>query len=230
MELTIDTSSEVICIVLSSQGEKVAGSCGHAGQNHTVELIPGLIELLDRAGMSLGEIGGLVVARGPGSFSGLRVGMSVVKGLALALEIPLAGISTLEAEAFPHAETGLPVCPILDAGRGEVAAALFQLQEGQWRRLVEEHVTTVDDLLTGIESPTVFCGRIPEEVAAKLRDGLGEKARIMEEITPLQRAEYLTQLGWTRLESGDFDHSPTLQPLYLRRPSITISRKKILFM
>ena len=225
MELAIDTSTETASIALSSQGEIVAELTWHAGQNHTTELIPNLISILEQAKLNLKDINGVIVAKGPGSFNGLRVGMSTAKGLALALKIPLVGISTLEVEAFPYAATTLPICPIQNAGRGEIATALFQTKRGKWCRLVEEHITTVETLLPELKRRTIFCGRIPPEIALHLRERLKRKALVVESAAGLRRAGYLAELGWRRLKVGDFDHSPTLEPLYLRRPAITVSSK-----
>jgi tRNA threonylcarbamoyladenosine biosynthesis protein TsaB len=225
MELAIDTSTETAGIALSSQGEIIAELTWHAGQNHTTELVPNLLCILEQDRLNLKDINGIIVAKGPGSFNGLRVGMSFAKGLALALNIPLVGISTLEVEASPYAATSLPICPIQNAGRGEIAVALFQTKRGKWCRLVEEHITTVEALLPEIKRRTVFCGRIPPEMVQQLRGRLKRKALIVEGTAGLRRAGYLAELGWSRLESGDFDHSPTLEPLYLRRPAITVSRK-----
>lgn len=225
MELAIDTSTETASIALSSEGGVVAELTWNAGRNHTAELLPNLVYLLHQAKSNLEDIDGLIVAKGPGSFNGLRVGMSVAKGFALALGVPLVGISTLEVEAFPHAATALPICPILNAGRGEIATALFQVRRGKWRRLLEEHITTLDGLLPEIKGRTIFCGKIPHEVALQVEERLGDKAMVIEGAGVLRRAGYLAELGWRRLKEGDFDHSPTLQPLYLRRPAITISRR-----
>jgi tRNA threonylcarbamoyladenosine biosynthesis protein TsaB len=225
MELAIDTSTEVAGIALSSQGEIIAELTWHAGQNHTTELIPNLICILEQTKLNLEDINGVIVARGPGSFNGLRVGMSFAKGLALSLHIPIVGISTLEVEAFPYAFTALPVCPIQKAGRGEIATALFQAKRGIWCRLVEEHITTVEALLPELKRRTIFCGEITQDVALRLEEKLGRKTLIIKGAAGLRRAGYLSELGWMRLEAGDFDHSPTLEPLYLRRPAITISHK-----
>lgn len=225
MELAIDTSTETASIALSSEGVVVAELTWNVGQNHTAELMPNLIHLLHQAKSDLKDMDGLIVAKGPGSFNGLRVGMSVAKGLAFALSAPLVGISTLEVEAWPHAATALPICPILNAGRGEIATALFQIRRGKWRRLLEEHITTLDSLLIEIKGRTILCGKIPHEVVSQLGERLGDKALLVEGAGALRRAGYLAELGWRRLKEGDFDHPPTLQPLYLRRPAITISRR-----
>jgi tRNA threonylcarbamoyladenosine biosynthesis protein TsaB len=225
MELAIDTSTETASIALSSQGEIIAELTWHADQSHTTELVANLTCILEQARIDLKDINGVIVAKGPGSFNGLRVGMSTAKGLALALGIPLVGISTLEVEAFPYAATTLPICPIQNAGRGEIATALFQTKRGKWRRVVEEHITTIEKLIPEIKGPTIFCGEIPQQVALQLKEKLGRKARIFKGSAALRRGGYLAELGWRRLEARDFDHSPTLEPLYLRRPAITISSK-----
>ena len=189
MELAIDTSTEVAGIALSSQGEIIAELTWHAGQNHTTELIPNLICILEQTKLHLEDINGVIVARGPGSFNGLRVGMSFAKGLALSLNIPIVGISTLEVEAFPYAFTALPVCPIQNAGRGEIATALFQAKRGIWCRLVEEHITPVEALLPELKRRTIFCGEITQDVALQLEEKLGRKALIIKgaAITPSHR-------------------------------------------
>jgi tRNA threonylcarbamoyladenosine biosynthesis protein TsaB len=225
MELAIDTSTETAGIALSSQGEVIVELTWHAGQNHTAEVLPRIVWLLDQAKLNINDIKGVIVAKGPGSFNGLRIGMSLAKGLALALNIPLVGISTLEVDAYPYAFTLLPVCPIQSAGRGEIATALFRIKQGKWCRLVEEHIATLDSLLTETKGQTIFCGKIPQEVKSQLGKRLGRRALIIEGAAGFRRAGYLAELGWRRLKGGDFNHSLTLEPLYLRRPSITTSRK-----
>ncbi len=227
MELAIDTSTETASIALSSQGAVIAELTWHAGQNHTAELVPNLNHLLTQTKSELKDINGVIVAKGPGSFNGLRVGMSFAKGLALSLNIPIVGISTLEAEAFPYAAIGLPICPIQNAGRAEIATALFQSKRGEWCRLVEEHITTIDKLITEIKTRTIFCGKIPHDMVLQLKQGLGRKALIPDGAATLRRAGYLAELGWEMLQEGDYDRSPTLEPLYLRRPAITISKHKL---
>jgi tRNA threonylcarbamoyladenosine biosynthesis protein TsaB len=224
MELAIDTSTAVASLALSFQGEVQAELTWHAGRNHTVELMPNMIHLLHLAKVELGDIQGIIVAKGPGSFTGVRVGMSTAKGLCFALGVPLIGISTLEAAAFAHAATFLPICPILSVGRGEIAAALFQMQGEKWHRLMAEHITSVDALCSEIGERTIFCGEIPSEVARRLKQRLGAKAVILQGGASLRHAGYLAQLGWRRLEAKDFDNLATLQPLYLRKPAVTMKQ------
>src|SRR4030043_2225444 len=100
MELAIDTSTESCSIGLSHQGDTIAELTWHSGQNHTVELVPNIVRLLNPTKISTQSLRAVFVAKGPGSFNGLRVGISTAKGLAFSLSITMAGISTLEIEAY----------------------------------------------------------------------------------------------------------------------------------
>ncbi|MBA7494070.1 Phosphoglycolate phosphatase [subsurface metagenome] len=221
MQLAIDTSTDTASIAIVQDSQVLAELTWHCGQNHTTELLPHLFHLLTQSKISLESINGIIVARGPGSFNGLRVGISTAKGLALSLGSPIVGISTLEVAAYPHAETGLPICPIFNAGRGEIATAVYQKKNKGWRQLVAEHITTVDSLCSQITTKTIFCGDFIPFIAPQIRKQLKQKAIILPPATLLQRASFLAELGLKRLEAGDFDNLATLQPLYLRRPPIT---------
>lgn len=218
--LAIDTSTGNASVALFRNGLVVVEIAWLAGQNHTTQLVPFLTRLFEMSGVTLKDLGGLVVARGPGSFNGLRVGMAVAKGFALALDIPLVGISTLEVEAYPYQNADMPLCPLHDAGRGELAAALFQRRRGRWMRLMEEHITSLDGLLERINRKTVFCGETPPWARPRLEKELGNKAVIVEAAGAMRRAGFLAELGWLRLARGKRDDPATLQPLYLRRPPV----------
>ena len=225
MELAIDTSTDSCSIGLSQQGEMIAELTWHSGQSHTVELVPNVVSLLNQNKTSPQSLTAVFVAKGPGSFNGLRVGISTAKGLALALNIPLVGISTLEVEAYPFAFTRLPLCPIHNAGRGEIATALYQ-QADDWHCLAEEHITTVDALCQQIKRKTLFCGEIPPSVIERLQQKLDTRAIIPDAAARLRHATSLTALGWQRLNRGNIDNPATLQPLYLRQPPITERKVK----
>ena len=227
MQLAIDTSTDTASLALLKEGHLLAEVTWRCRQNHTVQLLPHLSQLLDQAGLEIQSIVAVIVARGPGSFNGLRVGLGTAKGLALSLKIPLVGISTLEAEAYQHAETGRPICPIFKAGGGEIATAIYQRKGGQWCQLVAEHITTIESLCSKITTRTLFCGEFAETIAKELSNRLGARAIIPPLATRLRRAGYLAELGLRRLEAGDYDNPASLQPLYLRRPAITKPKRRI---
>jgi len=221
MQLAIDTSTDTASLALVQDNEVLAELTWHCGQNHTTQLLPHLAHLLNQAKLNLQSASGIIIAKGPGRFDGLRVGISTAKGLAFSLSIPIVGISTLEVEAYQHAETGLPICPVFNAGREEIATAIYQTKHNEWCQLIAEHITTVEALCSQITTKTIFCGEFIPSIATQLRKELTEKAIIPSSAARLRRASFLAELGLKRLIAGDYDNPATLQPLYLRRPLIT---------
>ena len=225
MEISIDTSTSWGGAALSQEGNLLAELTWKPGQNHTTELFPNIERMLQTAKWDIGSVTAVFVATGPGSFNGLRAGISAAKGLAFSLNIPLVGISTLEAEALPFAFTGLPLCPIHDAGRGEIATALYR-QADRWNQLKEAHLTTLESLCAEVNETTVFCGELTQAAIDRIRSALGEKAVIPGWEQRLRRPGYISYLGWKRLQAGRRDDPATLQPIYLRQPPITQRKKK----
>lgn len=221
MYLAIDTSTETASLAIIQESQLLAELTWSCQQNHSVELMPNIDRLLEQTGSRLKELSGIIVARGPGSFNGLRVGVSTAKGLAFSLGIPLVGISTLEAAAYQYAEVGLPVCPIFNAGRGEIATTIYQKKGSQWQQVIAEHITTADNLCSQIAEKTIFCGEATPAILEQIRKKLGQKAIIPPLVSRLRRASFLAELGVKRFKAGDYDQPATLQPIYLRRPPIT---------
>ncbi|TET16692.1 MAG: tRNA (adenosine(37)-N6)-threonylcarbamoyltransferase complex dimerization subunit type 1 TsaB [Dehalococcoidia bacterium] len=221
MQLAIDTSTDTASLALVQDSEVLAELTWRCEQNHTIELLPRLADLLSRTKLRLQSISCIMVAKGPGSFNGLRVGISTAKGLAFSLGIPMVGISTLEVEAYQHAETNLPICPVFNAGRGEIATAIYQMKRNKWRQITGKHITTVETLCSQTTTKTIFCGEFVASIAGQLRKQLKQRAIIPSSTARLRRASFLAELGQQRLEAGSYDNPATLHPLYLRRPPIT---------
>ena len=226
MKIAIDTSTDTAGLALVQDGEILAELSWRCGQSHTTQLLPHLAHLLNQAGLDIQSADGIIVARGPGSYNGLRVGVSTAKGLAFSLGVPIVGISTLEVEAYQQAGLGLPVCPVFNAGRGEIATAIYQQQGGRWRQLASEQITTVDALCSQITAKTVFCGEFVPSIATELRRKLKQKAVVLSPAANLRRASFLAELGLKRFKAGDYDNPATLQPFYLRGPSITKAKHR----
>lgn len=224
MELTIDTSTSLSSLALSQEGRVVMGLHWHSAQNQTAELLPHLDFLLSRAGVGLSALSFIGVARGPGSFNGLRVGLATAKGLALALGLPLLGVSTLEAIAYEGRGVGMPLCPLLPAGMGRWAFALFEERGEGWHRLREEAIATPQEIAQGLKGPTLFCGELSSPLKGELKQLMGRRARFLVGGEG-GRAGGAAALGWQRWQRGERDDPAALQPLYLRPPSITLSQE-----
>lgn len=225
MYLAIDTSTNWTGVALAEEQELIAEMSWLTEQNQSVELLPNLSIVLKQIRRDITGVKGLCVALGPGSFNGLRVGLSTAKGLAYGLGIPLVGISTLEAEAYPFSQSGLNICPLHGAGRGEVAAAMFRRLRNEWVKLLEEQIMTPEELCKHIKKQTILCGEIPEDVRAFLKDKLGTLALFPHSYIRSRKPGNVLCLGMERLLKGEKDDPTTLQPMYLRRPPITPSKK-----
>ncbi|MCY4366106.1 MAG: tRNA (adenosine(37)-N6)-threonylcarbamoyltransferase complex dimerization subunit type 1 TsaB [Chloroflexi bacterium] len=216
MILAIDTSTRNAGVALAQEGRVISSRSWRSAVNHTSELMPAVSYLLEGAGLKVHDLDGFVVALGPGGFSALRVGMSVAKGLAIATGKPLAGIGTLDAEAQPYLQSGLPVCALLDAGRSEVSSGYFGA-DGQ--RLREDRICPPEELAEELAGQLLICGEGARSHAEILRERLGSNA-VLAGHSPASRLWALAELGQQRLDSNETDDVATLQPNYLRMPTI----------
>ena len=221
MLLAIDTSTRYAGVLLWDKDHQVISQSWYSNSSHTVALMPAIQYTLDRARISTSDLKGIAIALGPGGFSALRVGMSVAKGLSMALEVPLFGTSTLEMEAYPYADLGLPIYPLLDLGRGEVARARFQTHKGCWIKSLPEDIVNPADLAGTVTEQAIFCGEGLLIHGDTLKNAISPKAKMIKYTGPSPRLWALAKLGAMRLQQGLPDDASLLQPLYVRRPSIT---------
>ena len=208
----------------------VAGRSWRSGVNHSTELMPAVAQLLDGRGVRPGELDAVAVALGPGGFSALRTGLSAAKGLALAARIPIIGVGSLELEAYPCRDSGLPVCALLEAGRGEAASALIA---PGGTRLREDRISGPEELLGELQAAEtggayglwLFCGEGMPPWVESVRNVLGGRA-VLCHTPPSARAGSLASLAWGRLERGETDDLDALQPYYLRMPNIGTPKRR----
>jgi tRNA threonylcarbamoyladenosine biosynthesis protein TsaB len=222
MLLAIDTATRTAGLALyDPSGRRILGEeAWYSMDNHTVELMPRLVRLLDQQGVLAAGLTGLAVSLGPGSFTGLRSGLGVAKGLALACRIPLVGVPTLDVVAQPHKAQRLPIWAILQAGRGRICAAYYARTRGRWRRKGGYQLTTLEELCEQVERPTLFCGEIDAQDADLICQRLGASASVATPAASLRRAAHLAELAWSRLSVGDLDDAATLSPIYLHDPRL----------
>ena len=226
MLLAIDTSTRYAGVaLLNGDGQLVRLAHWRSRNNHSVELLPTIESLLQREQVQMKALAGIAVALGPGSFSALRVGLSVAKGLAWASNIPLVSATTLETEAFPHRHTSAVICAVLDAGRDQVATALFQASDGDLSQVKENWITTPQDTLLSLPSSALVCGEALEKFGVSMSEATPEGVTLALPYLPGQRVVSLAYLGWARLERGITQDPASLQPLYLRRPTITEAKR-----
>ncbi len=230
MLLAIDTSTRNAGIALvNGEGHILHLVQWHSRQNHSVELLPAIQAMLAAENIDVQHLAGIAVALGPGRFSALRVGLSVAKGLAIAWSIPMIAASTLECEAYSYRTAGLPVAALLDAGRGELAWALFQETQGRLQQHAPEEISTPGQLLPRLPSPVLLCGEALQDHGPAIAEALAStprEVRLAAPYLPALRVAALAHIGYARLGSGATDDTATLQPAYLRRPTITEPKRQ----
>ncbi len=185
---------------------------------HSERLMAAIDQLLSDAGWTARDLEGLAVTVGPGSFTGLRVGLSTVKGLALALAVPVAAVPTLDAMAAMLPFAALPVCPVLDARKREVYASLYRWDGRGMRREWEYLAVAPDDLARRLGEPVIVVG-----------DGAGAiSSPFARHIQPPRRGPapaVVGALGRARLAIGDTVAVADLLPIYLRPSEAELKRR-----
>ena len=214
MLLAIDTSTAQIGIALYDGTQVLAESVWISKQHHTTQLAPALAGLLSRTGVSMDMVSALGVALGPGSFTSLRVGLALVKGIALARKLPVIGISTMDVIAAAQPLSKIPLAVVLQAGRGKLALGFYKSSKIGWQAQGPARVVTVDVLADEIESPTIIAG----ELSAEERQRLARKKVNIKLASPAQcvrRPAVLAELAWVRWQAGEVDDAASLAPVYL---------------
>lgn len=212
--LAIETATASGSVALLERARVIAERAEYVPQRHLEWLAPAIRHVLTEAGWRPCDVAALAVSIGPGSFTGLRIGIATASAWAHARRIPIVGVSTLETLAAGVGAAGV-ICAVLDVRRGEVAAALFE-RNGALRRLDDDFVGSVDALLARLprDRPVVFAGDGARRYGETLRGH--PAARVAPEDEWIPRASVTGQRGWERLERGDGDDPYLLHPIYAR--------------
>jgi tRNA threonylcarbamoyladenosine biosynthesis protein TsaB len=221
MLLAIDTATRIMSLALHDGHNLLAEQTWHTANNHTAELAPTIWALLERCQTAIDDLTALAVCCGPGSFTGLRIGVALAKGIAAVRGLPLVGVSTLDilAAAQPYYQgNGLVI--VVEAGRGRIITATYRWRKGQWGHRGEPQLMTWDRLIESIDGPAYIAGDIDPDgqQAVEAAQAREVPVRVVPAAYRLRRAGFLAQQALDRLaENGPESYEAArLVPLYVQ--------------
>ena len=216
--LAVEASSLAGGVALLDDERLVAEYLLDVSVTHSERLMAAVDRVLADARWTPRALGGLAVAVGPGSFTGLRIAVSTVKGLAVALGLPIAAVPTLDAMAAALPWAALPICPVLDARKGEVYASLYRWQDGAMRREWEYLAMAPAALAARLDEPTLVVGDGAPSIDSP-------HVRTLPSPRRLPSPACVGALGLARLRRGETVAAAALAPLYLRPSEAELKRR-----
>ena len=215
MILAIDSSTQWVGIALFDGNMIQYEKIWKTSRRHTVELSPAIANAFEECQLFPQDLNAVAIALGPGSFTSLRIGLSIAKGFALAQHIPIIAVPSLDilANGIPVADK--PLICTLRAGRGRLAAQVYQNENNCWISKGELMVTNADELESMITKPTIICGELTTDerqtVSRRWRN-----AHIVDPPLNIRRPSILAFMASKKLEAGTTSNSATISPIYLR--------------
>ncbi len=217
MILSIDSATRWAGLALHNGRSIVAELGWVCHNNHTIALTPAIQEMMARADVSPSDLQAIAVAKGPGSYTGLRIGMALAKGMAYANGTALIGVPTLDITAAAFGPMKGDLVTVASAGRTRICTAVYHWQQRHgWQAADTPVIETWDELLGRLDAPCTIAGEMSAEAAKKIHTH-GKKFKIASPAASMRRSGYLAEIGWRRLRRKQIDNPATLSPIYLNR-------------
>ncbi len=220
--LGIDTSTKYAGLAIVENSELIACCSMQLQASHSEKLIPEIAHILEIMKIPIETIDCYAVTAGPGSFTGLRVAVSTVKGLSFSTGKPVVTLSTLEVMARGFPSVSYPICPILDARKKEVYLALFKWRENILTRIKEDSVVSIDSIVDWIKEKTIFIGEGVRVYKHRLMEKLGNNAMFIESVYGIPNPALVAIMGEEKAKRGEFVSAHQLEPFYLRKSEAEI--------
>lgn len=213
MLIALDTATRYASIALRD-AVGLRGECTWEATNrHTATLVPRLVSLMEESGVTMEDVKAVAVCHGPGSYTGVRIGLAVAKGIAMARQLPLIAVSTLDILASAQPPDPRLLIAVFSAGRRRIGYAPYRWEQNRWQAQAPVVLTDWDTFVTHLDEDCLVVGELDAEALAKLRL-LGDKVEIPPTSRHLRRAGFLADIAWQRWQSGALDDVFTLTPLY----------------
>jgi len=220
--LAVDTSSLVATVAVMNEEKLLGEYTINSPMTHSQKLMPIIDELLSTLDLSMDDVDMIAVSRGPGSFTGVRIGISTVKGLAHPRNIPIIGVSSLEGLAYNLSYGEELICPIMDARRSQVYTGVYKWVDYNLKTIVDEAPLTINELIDKLknrEERVIFLGDGLTRYKDEIIDSLGDKALFAPCFLNMQRASSIAQLAFDKLDKEGLEPKSyhNITPVYLRK-------------
>ena len=226
--LAIDTASSVSSVAVASEGKLQAEVTVEAGRTHSETLLSHIEGALSFAGVERSALRGVAVSIGPGSFTGLRIGLATAKAIAYGLGIPLVGVSTLAALALAVPVPDVHTLALMDAQKGNAYAGLYEWRAGNLHEVCPVRVAPLAEAIAEAADrgkPVLLTGELAVKKRARLGN-LPDNVTLAPAHLLTARASHVAWLGIARLAAGERDDPMTLEPFYIRRSEAEVLWEK----
>ncbi|HSQ86222.1 MAG TPA: tRNA (adenosine(37)-N6)-threonylcarbamoyltransferase complex dimerization subunit type 1 TsaB [Desulfobacterales bacterium] len=215
--LGVDTATTSCSVAIVDKASLLSEFTIDREETHSKHLMDMIQAAIRTAGLNFSDIDGFAVTRGPGSFTGLRIGISTIKGLAVASEKPIVGVSSLETLALQVSYSRDLICPILDARKEEVYFSRYKLQNGHLKKQTKERVAPPDKAIDDLNEFCLFVGNGALLYKEMISEKLGEFASFAPMIHNTIRASTLAYFSMKNFENNDTDDIEKVLPYYIRK-------------
>jgi tRNA threonylcarbamoyladenosine biosynthesis protein TsaB len=227
--LTIDTTTKATALALAENGKLIAEGFLNTGKNHSERLVPMIDQLLKTAAWSMGELDFLGVVRGPGSFTGIRIGIATAQGLAQVLRLPVCGVLSLDALAWAGYGRSEEIVPILDARKNEWYTARYRWSAAEKKPLQVREPLAVEPKvwlkeLADLDHGVLFVGDAVDRYEELIREHIGERAILLPDYLALPRGAYTAQCVWGEWETNQ--EGSSVEPYYIRASEAEVNLAK----
>jgi tRNA threonylcarbamoyladenosine biosynthesis protein TsaB len=224
--LAVDTATKSCSVAILNAGSLAAELTTLNDETHSKHLMGLIHKVLEMADFSIGELDGMAVTIGPGSFTGLRIGVSTVKGMAHALDKPVVGISSLDALAWQCGDRSYLICAVLDARKGEVYSATYRFRDETLTQISRQNATTPVAAFERIKEPCVFIGSGAELYRGDINKILGARAYFAPVGQHIIRASSVGFLSMQRFQTRVASEVAALVPQYIRKSDAELNLGK----
>ncbi|UCD77860.1 MAG: tRNA (adenosine(37)-N6)-threonylcarbamoyltransferase complex dimerization subunit type 1 TsaB [Desulfobacterales bacterium] len=215
--LAVDTATKSCSAAVIDRRELLAELTTGNGRTHSRHLMNIIDTVIGMAGLNLEQLDGFATSIGPGSFTGLRIGISAIKGLAYALNKPVVGISSLDALAWQCNQTPFLICAVIDARKKEVYSCRYRFVNQAVIKEGSEQVASPTDTVRGIEEPCIFVGNGALLYQELISAELGELAVFADDARHIIRASTIARLSLSRIKQKPIEDVRLLVPQYIRK-------------